>query len=466
MKALALTTATILTLVASVAHADCPFDPGASSELADLGTDVNAAAAAVPTPCTATLGDVIASATQTPEGAAFAKALISKLAAEAGKPLTDEQIAGLLASPNSVDDLLVASIPQVVKAAKDVQAASDARGGTPAKAPSYELPQKVDFAQAASMMKPTRSSREHVAGNVMYGDGPSDPSLVSDAQIQQNRALAEMLTRLSLNTGKAAADRFTVTYKGRDYSSVDGLLRALAANGNTVSSHITQRVANFIDLSLDHGDGTFCDVKAAVSIRTNQKDADGNDIVVPATHSGLFVDVKGPDMNATVAWFQGVDGTGFFPEGTSTRQAWVGGKDVEGYQGAQALKSVSAAAMWTSVVNDIVAEKKLPGFGYARTGICDDSVAMVQQLVTGRTTVYPLSMDHDLVGEYLDRKIAEGGPLAHRYQTLRNTMNALPSDVGTDPTQRERIIDSIPYGPGPTPFPSADHARAALAPQS
>lgn len=454
--------ALLLVAFGGVAHADCPFAPDASTTLPDLASDVDAAANATDAPCTATLGDVIGAATSSPEGKAWAAKMLGTLAAEAGHPLSDEQIAGLLADPSAADKLLVVSVPQVVEAAKGLNAASDAHGGADIKPPAYKLPQTVDFADAASYMDATRSAPTKVAGNVFYNDRPSDPSLVSDAQIKSNRAVAEILTRLSMNVGKARADQFTVTYKGHAHRTVDSLLRDLSAHGNTVTAKVNQRIANFIDLSMQKPDGTFCDVKAAVSIKTGLKDAAGNDIVVPATHSGLFVDIHGPDVDSTVAWFQGIDGTGFFPEGTSTRQAWVGGKDVEGYTGAQARKAVSAAGLWTSAVNDVVVEKKLPGGGYARTGICDDSVAMIQKLVTGRTTIYPLSMDHDLMGEYLDRKIAEGGPLAGKYQTLRDTMNALPSDVGTDSTQPARVLNSIPWGPGATPFPEADAARAAL----
>ena len=469
MKTLRTPTLALTALIAMLggsrlAFADCPFDPDASS-IATLTGDVDAAAAAIPeaAPCTATLGDVVAAASKSPEGKVYAAALLAKLGDVTGNPLSPAQIAGLLANPGAADALLAVSIPQVVAAAKAV---NEAHPATEPKKPNYTLPASVDLANAASYFDAGRSSTKPVFGNVLTGDRPSDAAAVSDAQVKSNKAMAEILTRLSMNTGAARADRFTVTYRGHDYRTIDGFTRALADNGNVVTATVNQRIANFIDLSIANADGTTCDVKAAVSIKTGYHAPDGAEVVVPATHSGLRIDVHGPDLEASASYFQGIDGTGFFPEGTSTRQAWVGFKDVEGYAGRKALKAISAAGMWTSVVNDVAAKEHLAGGGYGRTGICDDSVALIQQILTGRTTVYPLSMDHDLMGAYLDGKIAEGGRFAGRYRTLRSAMNALPSDAGSDATQPGRILDSIPYGAGPTPFPGADLARAVLAPRS
>src|SRR4051812_22011282 len=422
MKTLRAACLLTLAMLASsrLALADCPFNPD-GSPLATLTDDVAAVAAAEGSgetpaeeaPCTATLGDVIDAATKTPEGKVFMAGMLAKLGEATGKPLSPEQIAGLLPDPSAADKLLAVSIPQVVAAAK---AANDAAAANPnaaaaPKAPDYKLPQSADLATAASFFPPDRSSRTHEFGNVYYGDGPSDPAEVSDAQVSSNKAMAEILTRLSLNTGKAHADQFSISYKGHPYHTIDSFTRALAANGNTVTATVNHRIANFIDLSIAKPDGSFCDVKAAVSIKTGYQTPDGADVEVPATHSGLRIDVSGPDLNATASYFQGIDGTGFFPEGTSSRQAWVGFKDAEAYSGGQALKAISAAGMWTSVVNEVADKDHLVGGGYGRTGICDDSVAMIQQLVTGRTTIYPLSMDHDLMGGFLDAKAAEGGPL-------------------------------------------------------
>ena len=464
MKTLRASTLLALGMLAGsrIALADCPFNPDGSA-LETLTDDVNAAAIASEAPCTATLGDVIGVAAQSPEGRAYAAALLAKLGEATGNPLSPEQVQGLLADPSAADKLLAVSIPQVVAAAKAV----NARGNDAApNVPSYKLPASADLATAASFFPPARSSRTNEFGNVFYGDAPSDPAQIPDADVSSNLAMAEILTRLSLNTGKAAADQFAINYQGHSYRTLDAFLKALAAHGNTVTATVNQRIANFIDLSLAKPDGTFCDVKAAVSVKTGYHAADGSEIEVPATHSGLRVEVHGPDLNATASYFQGIDGTGFFPEGTSSRQAWVGFHDVEAYSGATALKAISAAGLWTNVVNDIAAKDHLVGGGYGRTGICDDSVAMIQQLVTGRTTIYPLSMDHDLMGAYLDSKAAEAGPLAGRYQKLRRVLDALPSDAVSDPTQPSRILSSIPFGPGKTPFPGADAARAALGPQS
>jgi hypothetical protein len=447
----------------AVAFADCPFAPDADA-LATLGGDVAAAAAAgAPAPCTATLGQVLQDANKTPEGRAYVQATAALVGAQLGRVLSPAEIDALLADPSAIDKLMTVDLASVVAGLRKAQAASDAAGRTNATPPAYKLPSTVDFAAAPSFFDNPKVKPSPIFGNVVHGDNSSD---ISDADAKSNKAIAEIFTRLAMNTGRPAADRFTVNYGGHAFQSVDGLTKALAKNGNTVTATVNQRIANFIDLHIANPDGTYCDVQTAVMIRTGYHAPDGSEITVPATHTGLHIEIHGPDANAAVAFFQGVDGTGFFPEGLSTKQAWVGGKDVETYGGAQAMKAISAAGLWTNVVNDITSTNHLLGEGYGRTGICDDSVAMIQKLVTGRTTIYPLSMDHDLVGAYLDAKAAAGGSLASRYATLRSTMNSLPLDTSANDSAASRIVSSLPFGDGPTPFPGADAARVVLTPGS
>ena len=143
MKTLRASTLLVLAMLAGsrIALADCPFNPD-GSPLETLTDDVHAAANASEAPCTATLGDVIGAASQTPEGRAYAAALLAKLGEATGNPLSPEQVQGLLADPSAADKLLAVSIPQVVAAAKAV----NARGNDAApKAPSWSLPASADL---------------------------------------------------------------------------------------------------------------------------------------------------------------------------------------------------------------------------------------------------------------------------------------------------------------------------------
>lgn len=441
----------------------CTVDPS-NPDLAALCTDVNGAAAAVPDPCgdsPMNLSEALDAAGNTPERAMLVKSVLGVVARETGREMSPAEIEAAIQDPRVLEGMMTVSIPQVVEGLKKAQAAAAANpDAPPPAAPDFKLPSGVDMANAGSYFDGAAEPPKAVSGGLFRGDKPSD---LPPEQVKAHRALGEVLNRLADNTGKPYADRFKVKYRGETYSTQKAFLDALERNGHTVTATVSQGIANFLDLFVAK-DGQLCEVEAAVRVRTGQLGPDGREVVVPAVHSGLKIRVSGPDVNGAVSFFQGVGGTGFFAEGLSKDQSWSGGRDIETFAGADARRAIAAAGLWRKVVNDTATESGLLGGGYGQTGICNDSVALLQQLVTGRTTIYPLAMDKDLMVKALDAKIAAGGSLAARWKEIRAAVLSLPRDTEADPTQPGRILDSIPFG-DTTPFPGADHARAVLGPQ-
>ena len=437
-----------------------PENPELAAWCGELG-DVIDASAAVCGDTPLTLGDALAAAGDTPERAALVRQVLGVIASETGREMSPLDVASAIRDPKTLESMMTVSVPQVVAGLKRAQAASDARGPAPAESRVFKLPDGVDLANAPSFFDAAMEPPRTVSGSLKRGDKPSDLDAES---VKRHRAFGEILDRLADNAGKPPLERFRVTYRGHGYSTVDGLLAALERNGHQVTATVSQGVANFLDLYVER-DGQLCEVESGVRIRTGHLGPDGREVIVPAVHSGLKVRIQGPDLNAGVSFFQGVSGTGFFAEGLGKDQSWVGGRDIETYAGGDAKKAIANAAMWRKTVNDLAGDRHLFGGGYGQTGLCNDSVALIQALVTGRTTIYPLAMDKALVTRYLESKVAEKGPLHEQYRTLLRGVRSLPSDAGSDPTQPSRILDSIPYGPGPTPFPGVDHAREVLPPR-
>lgn len=443
----------------------CEFDP-ANPGLSALCDDLSGAVAAIPSACgdePLTLSEALDAAGDTPERAALVKTALGVIAAQTGRVMTPAEIDAAIANPAVLESMMTVSIPQVAEGLKKAQAAAAANpDAEPPAAPEYKLPSGVDIANAASWFDGTIEAPKAISGSLFRGDKASD---LPPEQVKAHRALGEVLNRLADNVGKPAGERFRVTYRGASYTTQKGFLDALERSGHTVTATVSQGIANFLDLFVSkNGDGgpELCEVEGAVRVKTGHIGSDGKEVVVPAVHSGLKIRISGPDVNGAVSFFQGVGGTGFFPEGLGKDPSWVGGRDIETFGGADARKAIAAAGLWRKVVNDTAGSEGLLGGGYGQTGICNDSVALVQMLVTGRTTIYPLAMDKELMGKALDAKIAEGGPLAARWKELKSTVESLPRDTEADPTQPGRILDSIPFAPGATPFPGADHARAVL----
>ncbi len=432
---------------AAVCNPD-PVSPGLSS----LGDVVGEVA-----PCSMSLSEAIESMRGTPQARALLESASAAIAKETGVPISAEMLETFLANPAAAESAMTVSVPQVVDALKKAQVVSGGRDPEPI---AFKLPSGVDLADAPSYFDGAIEGPKEIAPGILRGDAPSD---LPPEEVKTRRAFGEILDRLASNAGVPASDRFRVTYRGRSYSTIDGFLGALRASGHSVSAGVSQGVANFVDLQLKRPDGGSCEVRTPVLVKTGHFAPDGTELLVPAVHSGLKLDIAGPDVSARVSFFQGVGGTRFFAEGLGKDQSWVGGKIVERFEGDDAVRAASIAGLWRDSVEDMVASDRLVGGGYGQTGVCNDSVALIQLMITGRTTIYPLAMDHERVLRHLDAKIAEGGPLARRYRSLRDAVTRLPFDGGAgDSSQKDRILESIPYGAGSTPFPEADLTRRVL----
>ena len=102
--------------------------------------------------------------------------------------------------------------------------------------------------------------------------------------------------------------------------------------------------------------------------------------------------------------------------------------------------------------------------GYGVTGVCNDSVAVIQQATMGRADQYPLFMHDEVLFGELKKRLAESDLRDDpTYATLRKAIHALPSDVQPNGSLRARALKSIPWTEGTEPFDSTIAARKILA---
>jgi hypothetical protein len=126
-----------------------------------------------------------------------------------------------------------------------------------------------------------------------------------------------------------------------------------------------------------------------------------------------------------------------------------------------AVNTVGGA--FTDVVEDTAKRLNLYADGYGITGVCNDSVAVVQQAVTGNASQYPLLMnDSVLLGE-LQRRLSDGDRTGDAtYRSLKKAIGELPSDARPNPSAARRALQSIPWESGREPFQSTVDARRIL----
>lgn len=413
---------------------------------------------------------VLAAAGQSPQGQAALNKVLDQLKAKTGVEVPPEVRSAVLSNPGALTSALEVSPGQLsagVAALNVAHQAGKLKGGD-AGAPL--LPQRFDLANVdAVVAERPKSEIKELAPGLYQGDLPST---TSDAQVTRNRVLAECFDRLANNASLPDGEKFSVTHHGKQYTRLDDFARALQADGYEVSVRFAQRIANFTNLKTavpGHNPPKFVDVPAPLMIKTGLKDARGNEAVVPAVHSEMVVSIKagpnakGPKFDADLKFYQGVSGTGFFPCNVHAEPAWCGGSTQAELSGAKALEAISVAGAFTDAVNTTAQAKDLYAGGYGITGVCNDSVALVQQAVTGRADAYPLLMRDQVLSEAIAARLGDADKADDpAFKAIRKAMRELPSDVRRNESQQRRALASLPWAPGREPFSSSVEARRIL----
>jgi hypothetical protein len=331
--------------------------------------------------------------------------------------------------------------------------------------PAFQLPKHVDLGHidALSVPRPEGALKELMPG-ILQGDIKSS---VSDERVKRNTVMAECLSRLAAN---ASGGDFSVTYAGKRFSSLPRLLGALKADGHQVTVSFDQRAANFSALKTRLPDGKVVDVPAPLMVRTGVKDPAGMEAVLPAAHGEMIIhiqpggDTPVPGIEADLRFFQGISGTAFFPAGLWEEPTWCGRVTHDAIRGDEAWRALRLAGTLGDVINKSARDQHLWNGGYGETGVCNDSVAVIQQAVLGRTSFYPLLMRDELLTPELTRRLEQAPKVDDSdCRALLAAVGAAPDDMKAHETTRARALQSLPWTAGTEPFHSTVQARTILA---
>jgi len=382
-----------------------------------------------------------------------------------GIELVLPRIAAIKADPERLTDMLQFSLEDMA-AGRRLLLSGDIRFNQPAQGQS-QLPQSFDYANRGTvpLTLPTTDLKELVADE-LYQGWPRDLS-VPDAVCRANTILSEVFERLSANLHLAQDQRFTVLYRGVPYQALDAFITALVSAGHEITAEVRHTVANFTGLHARGSDGALHPVAFPAFAGTGILDSQQEEAVLPMFHSEIVYRVRpthaapGEAIEADVLFYQGVVRMGFYSAGCAVSPAWVGSKVSDRLDQATAIKALDLTGHFTSVIRVAAEKAKLSVHGYAVLGVCNDSVAIIQQAVHGKVSSWPLFMIDELVLPELDQRLAAGQDVAI-YQALRQAVESSPSDASDNPTIRERALISIPWESGYEPFLSTIDARRIL----
>ena len=263
-----------------------------------------------------------------------------------------------------------------------------------------------------------------VGDGVVRGDGP-DPAII--ALRSESVRLAEVLNRLSMN-GLEEEAPLTAAIGGRTATTPEELMQALIASGHEVVVSDARYFANFGHLHYKGKDVImpFWMNSRILVPHTNRP------LLIPVSHAEYEWSVRGPKINAEVAWYFGIDGKAEFRTMDELNQPWVLGRHAHEYRGGDAAEVTRLVGkMMVAYVHQHALRPQLPFGGYYALGVCQDSVAAIEKKMTGKVTLFPMTAD---ASSFADPRDAEVNAL----------MAAIPKDRNGHPPEPERIFGSLP----------------------
>jgi hypothetical protein len=263
---------------------------------------------------------------------------------------------------------------------------------------------------------------------VIRGDGPS-PLAPEHAASQR---LADALNRLSANGLDGFAAAAAIWGSGQPVATPEQLIAAIAQSGHTVSVTDSRYFANFGHL---HYNGQDVMMPFWVNTQWIVPNTDPvRQLLVPVSHAEYEWHIRGPQLNADVSFYFGIDGKAEFRTMDQLDQAWVMKRDAHTYTGADAVEVTRLTGAIVRTYERLhQAHPKIPFGGYYGFGVCQDVVAAIEMKMTGKTTLFPNTADAVF---FTDPRDAE----------INALINRLPKDRDGHPPDPERIFGSLPIG--------------------
>ncbi len=270
---------------------------------------------------------------------------------------------------------------------------------------------------------------------VVRGDGP-DPAIAP--MHPESARLALLLNRLSLNGRHlrqvGRIEPVTARVGRLSATTPEGLMEALAATGHQVTVADARYFANFGHFHYTPAGQTQAeDVMMPFWVNTQMVvPGTRRPLLVPVIHAEYEWFIRGPVVNADVAFYFGIDGKAEFRTMDELNQPWVLGRHAHEYRGAEAREVTRLTGLMVAAyMHQHLHRPDLPFGGYYALGVCQDSIAAIEKKMTGKATLFPNTADTRLFDDPRDSEV-------------NRLMEAIPKDrLGAMPDP-ERVFASLP----------------------
>jgi hypothetical protein len=215
---------------------------------------------------------------------------------------------------------------------------------------------------------------------------------------------------------------------GKAATTPEELVEALQQTGHTVSVADARYFANF-----GHFHFKGQDVMMPFWVNSQiQVPGTKRSLLVPVSHAEYEWTIRGPKVNAQVAFYFGIDGKAEFRTMDTLDQGWVLGRHAHEYEQADAVEVTRLVGkMALAYAHQHLKRPDLPFGGYYPLGVCQDGVAAIEMKMTGSDTLFPNTVDPTLFDDPRDVEI-------------NALMGAIPTDRSGAPPDPARIFGSLP----------------------
>lgn len=306
------------------------------------------------------------------------------------------------------------------------------------------------------------------------------PAGPSPRQGQANRLLARVLNRLGARLAGPAPLSSELAGRFEGCGTTAELFDRFQAGGWQLRARWRSSIASFgLGASLHLPERGWCQVALALPMRTGFLDAQGQERLTLLPHCALELELSRGDDQLLVQWYQGTEGLcGWEPLNDQPRP-WQNDRANGTVRYADAIRSepeLARLARLTEVValvhNRLASSRQLLLGGYGPLGLCIDSVALLQQALSGSCDHYPLLL-HGIWRQYLlaeslaiePRLAAESAALLAANRSYQQALEALPIDLAHHGSERSnawgRLRSTLPLV---SPFALVQRIQADLQP--
>lgn len=298
---------------------------------------------------------------------------------------------------------------------------------------------RADEAQAR------RAVSERFLPNLYFGTTDAYAAEASDREFALSLVLGMALNRLSASSVAKSEDLFFVEIEGTKCQRLDEFFHAVKSIQVTAQSRLTT-FSNSLKVKVDEG---WADVPLLIPMRTGINTVDGrHEIVVPFFHTGLTVSINDEriapfaDKPIEVDWYQDVGTFTGFMAPFSKIWPWHAPFQHAHWRNAtkeQQVLALLACGELSAVNNELVSKLGLAAAGYGYTGVCNDSVAIVEGATFGldKISVFPLLLAGqartDIIQMIKERMLSSPPQQRYALERIQQAVTNMPCDIDTTP---------------------------------